>query len=393
MELLAWDLFFDDSSDDEEQPLLSLEERRRRSRKIPRIALKQYQQSAFRFMFDSGNNQALINCCAVDHKVFRELLDLFKPVFDSHTIDHKTGLIKKLKRTANGKISTGRPRKVDAVGVLGMVLFWYRTRGSSARAMSLAFGLTSSNMYGWLQFGQRALLYALQYQPAAKVRPPTKDDIDEYVDAVAAKYPLLGEERVWAAMDGLKLPIQQSSHWLKQNMFYNGWKSQTFVNSVFCFAPDGLIRIATINCPGSWHDSTQADYGVYDKLEAIYDNYNAKIVVDSAFGLQGKDFLIKSSQEDPQIDARAVLLNRQATSLRQLSEHGMRMIQGQFPRLKDNFQLEEFGERKIVLHSMVLLHNFQASKVGTNQILNTFMSRTEGFYSYAMTEDANDLFW
>ena len=74
--------------------------------------------------------------------------------------------------------------------------------------------------------------------------------------------------------------------------------------------------------------------------------------MDSAFGLQGKDFLIKSSQEDPQIDAHAVALNRQATSLRQLSEHGMRMIQGQFPRLKDNFQLEEFGERKTVLHLM-----------------------------------------
>ena len=164
------------------------------------------------------------------------------------------------------------------------------------------------------------------------------------------------------------------------------------MNSIFCFAPDGLIRIATINCPGSWHNSTQADCGVHRKLEGICNDHNAKIVVDSAFGLKDKQFLIKSAQEDPQIDAWAVTLNRQATSLRQLSEHGMRMIQGQFPRLKDNFQLEEFGERKAVSHLMVLLHNFQASKAGINQILNTFMSRTEGFCSCAMTEDANDLF-
>ena len=79
-------------------------------------------------------------------------------------------------------------------------------------------------------------------------------------------------------MDGLKLPIQQSSHWLKQNMFYNGWKSQMFVNNIFCFAPDGLIRIATINCPGSWHNSTQADYGVYQKLEGICNGAGALIV-------------------------------------------------------------------------------------------------------------------
>ena len=68
------------------------------------------------------------------------------------------------------------------------------------------------------------------------------------------------------------------------------------------------------------------------------------------------------------------------------------MIQGQFPRMKDNLQLEEFGERKVILQLMVLLYNYQASKVGINQILNTFMSKTEGFYSYAITADANNQF-
>jgi transposase-like protein len=346
-------------------------------------------------MFDSGNEQALINCCAVDHKVFAELLELFEPVFNTYTIDHKTGLVKKL----NTRIK-GRPRKIDAVGVLGLVLFWYRTRGSAARSISLAFGLTASNLYGWLRFGRRALLYALQHHPDAKVTPPTKADIDRYVEAIANQYPLLAEERVWAACDGLKLPLEQSSNWLKQNPFYNGWKSHTYVNSVFCFAPDGLIRCATINCPGSWHDSTQADYGLYQKLENIYNLYGGKVVVDSAFGLQSRDFLIRSAQQQDPSRAgattpeakKAIQLNKQATSLRQISEHGMRMIQGQFPRLKDNFKFEEFGERKIVLHLMVLLYNYQAAKVGINQILNSFMSKTNGFYSYSISEDANNEF-
>jgi hypothetical protein len=396
LELFAYYYIFED---DDEEPGLSLEDRRRRSKCFPRISLQQHKKSAFRFMFNSGNNQALINCCAVDHKVFRELLEWFEPIFNSYTIDRDTGLPRKLQPSANGIIN-GRRRNIDAIGLLGLVLYWYRTRGSAARAISLAFGLTSSNLYDWLTFGRRALLFALQKCPHARVTAPTGADIDRYVEAVANKYPALGNERVWAAMDGLKLPLETSGNWLKQNPYYNGWKAKTFVNSVFCFAPDGLIRCATINCPGSWHDSSQADYGVYRKLEQVYTLHGGKVVVDSAFGLQSRDYLIKSAQkQDPSPDGAtaaearsAVVLNQQATSLRQLSEWGMRLIQGQFPRMKDNCRLEEFGERQIVLHLMVLLYNFQASKVGINQILNTFMSKTEGFYSYSITENANEQF-
>ena len=200
-------------------------------------------------------------------------------------------------------------------------------------------------------------------------------------------------------MDGLKLPLQQSSNWFEQNMYYNGWQNHTYVNNCFCFAPDGVIRCATINAPGSFHDSTQAMYGIYDKLQTIYESCGGKVVVDSAFNLKDGEYLIKSGQHDPvpknatrEQELRAVALNRQATSLRQLAEHGMRMIQGQFPRMKDNLQLEDFGKRKVILQLMVLLYNYQASKVGINQILNTFMSKTEGFYSYAITADANNQF-
>ena len=48
-----------------------------------------------------------------------------------------------------------------------------------------------------------------------------------------------------AAADGSKLPLQQSSHWLKWNANCNGWLSHTCVNSVLVVAPEGLIRCAT----------------------------------------------------------------------------------------------------------------------------------------------------
>jgi hypothetical protein len=49
--------------------------------------------------------------------------------------------------------------------------------------------------------------------------------------AVKEIYPAL--TNVWAAMDGLKTPIQQASTTKQQGYFYNGWKHNHFVTSVF----------------------------------------------------------------------------------------------------------------------------------------------------------------
>ena len=383
--LLAYYILFDED-DDENQ--LSIEERRRRDRRYPRKAVRFYEQSPFKYLFLCGDEQALLNCCGVDHKVFDELLALFQPIYDTHTYDRETGHIKKLKLSPEG-VPRGVNRHLDATGCLGLVLYWYRTRGSCARTIALNFGLTSTVLYRWIKFGRRALLDGLQHHPAAKVYTPTAEEIEEYIDAIGAKYPIMKEERVWGACDGLKIKLQKSTNYLKQNQNYNGWASGTYIGAVYVFAPDSRIRMCTINCPGSWHDSTMADYGVYRKMKAIHHSHKAKVLCDSAFSLKAAPYIIKSSQsEDPKLGARGVLLNRQATSVRQFAEHGMRMIQGQFPRLKDPLQLEEFGERKVVLTLMILLYNYQTSKVGVNMILNSYMSKTKGFQSYDGEEEA-----
>ena len=108
--------------------------------------------------------------------------------------------------------------------------------------------------------------------------------------------------------------------------------------------------------------------------------------MDSAFNLTSLDCLVQSSQSDPVLrdatceeSCRAISLNKQAASLRQSSEHRMRMTQGQFPRLKNDMQCEEARERKTIMHLMIPLCNHQTEKVGINQTLNSFMSRTKGF--------------
>ena len=73
---------------------LSIEERRRYSRKIPRCALRRYHDSPFRFLFDRGNDQALINITGLDQRVFRQLLLLFRPAYDKYTIDPATMIVR-----------------------------------------------------------------------------------------------------------------------------------------------------------------------------------------------------------------------------------------------------------------------------------------------------------
>jgi hypothetical protein len=72
------------------------------------------------------------------------------------------------------------------------------------------------------------------------IKVPSDDQIQKYKDAVAEKYPLLCD--VWSSMDGIKTPIQQSGSTKTQGYFYNGWKHNHFVTSVFCFCPDGTIH-------------------------------------------------------------------------------------------------------------------------------------------------------
>ena len=368
--------------------LLSDEEKRRRDRRIPQVALRFHNESPFFYLFKSGDEQALLNCCAVDHTVFRRLLEIFEPVFNAYTVDKYTCRIRKRIFTKAG-VPKGRKRFVDGTCCLGLVLYWYRTRGSVARATALAFGLTATPMYKWLKFGRRVLLLVLRNHPLAMISTPTEDELQSYTDAIGSKYPVLRRHRVWGAADGLKLRLQQSSDWAIQNRFYNGWTGSTYVNSLFVFALDGRIQICTLNAPGTSYDSAMAAYGVYSKMEALYNQYKVKVVVDSAFRLADADYMIRSSQEDP-TSIEGLVLNRAAISVRQLSEWGMRMIQGQFPRMKDSIVFEEAGERKVILNLMVLLYSFQTSAIGMNEILNSFMSRTAGFGSFQGNVYSND---
>eukprot|EP00957_Ditylum_brightwellii_P069586 5285421-Ditylum_brightwellii.AAC.1 len=94
-----------------------------------------------------------------------------------------------------------------------------------------------------------------------QARLPAEEQVVEYVESIGSKYSLLGKERVFATMDGLKLYLEQSGSHAIQNTFYNVWKHVHYVSNIFLFTPDGLT-----------HNSTAAEYGfIYDKLQTLHD--------------------------------------------------------------------------------------------------------------------------
>ena len=92
------------------------------------------------------------------------------------------------------------------------------------------FGLSMTNLTEYLRFGRRIVVEVLKNDKYAKIAIPSPEKVDEYKQAISAKYPILND--VWATMDGLKTPIQQAGSTKKQSYFYNGWKHGHFITSI-----------------------------------------------------------------------------------------------------------------------------------------------------------------
>ena len=160
------------------------------------------------------------------------------------------------------------------------------------------------------------------------------------------------------------------------------------------FVPDGRVVISYFNVPGNVHDSQIAYLGrIYDKLEGVFFNCGGQCVGDSAFAHTQKEFIIRSGKFIRGLElhheinrligngdweaVNQIALNVQATSMRQASEWGMRALKASFPRLVDTIFYEDYGERKHIMKMAILLYNLRATRVGINQIKNTYMPRLE----------------
>ena len=76
---------------------LSAAEKRRRDRRIPRVALHFPKVSAWRKLYSSDNDQAMITLTGFDHATFGWVLSMFSAVYDRYTPYSQSGEIIKLR--------------------------------------------------------------------------------------------------------------------------------------------------------------------------------------------------------------------------------------------------------------------------------------------------------
>ena len=124
--------------------------RRLRQGKIRRGSLLPPSRSAFMYLFNSSQDDALVTLCGFDHNAFNALWSLFDPLFRV-TYLGKDGRIR-IRYNDVGKKPRGRRRLIDGRICLGLVLAWTRTKGQ-LHMLQLIFGLTASWLSVWLRMG------------------------------------------------------------------------------------------------------------------------------------------------------------------------------------------------------------------------------------------------
>jgi hypothetical protein len=196
----------------------------------------------------------------------------------------------------------------------------------------------------------------------------------EYADMVQQREPEVDD--IIGFMDGVSFSSECTDERIKQNAFYCGYDWDTMVNNVFAFGPDGKVFFAAINFPGSWADGVLTARFLAH-IRTCIGSY--KICVDQGFPQSGDAYgtlvgpLTKRAARRLHRDMRDyhLCINNIHASLRQASEWGMRGLQGTFPQCKKQLPSNS-KQQRLVIESIVLIHNFRSTYVGRSQISTVF---------------------
>ena len=274
---------------------------------------------------------------------------------------------------------------VTAAACSALSLF-YVTTLTQLKVTCLLFGVSPSTLSRYLNIGMVALNAALQTIPAAAVVWPSAEKQEEFTGLIRTRYPRLQPGfQPFGFVDGLNLPVRESSDYFEQNANYNGWLAGCYVSSIFVYGPDGTVIWARCNMPGSWHDAHCAR-GLFEAILETpgFVRDGMCIVGDTAFPRTAEmrghivtpkrqdemDRLFLDGATEQELVALKVAHN-DATTVRQAAEWGMRQLQSGFARLRLPLPLKP-ESRRLILDTCVLLHNLRVRKVGLSQIRTVY---------------------
>lgn len=321
-----------------------------------------YQSAATKLLY-GRDDSAFINTMGVDVSLFDYLHSLLIPVFPR---DHLG---------PHGSHQAGRSSCIDLRHELALTL-QYLTGTMRQKTLCQLFGICQPSVSNILCKMILALLRVLSRDHDARIQWPRPEEMHTFADMIHDKHPDI-PYGIFGFIDGLVLPCLNHPDPLIQNAYYNGYQGQPTISNVLVFQPDGAICYASINFPGSYHDSRVARgvYEIVNDLQRTPDPY--KLLGDSAFQQRtGKIITTKRNNQysdDPAQRNLEAEANHQLSSARQAVEWGMRSFQSMFPRLKSPLKASDFRHNNLLISVCLHFFNIRTRRIqNLNQIRSTY---------------------
>jgi hypothetical protein len=224
-------------------------------------------------------------------------------------------------------------------------------------------------------------------------KAPNVEQMEYYAQLIHEQEPAVDD--VIGFMDGVSLTSEGTSEPVVQNSMYSGYHSDTMVNNLFAYGPDSRVIFCAINFPSGWHDgSIMANILPYiHKKIGTY-----KMCVDqglprggdAVYVLVGPISHTQAYQLAPNLCPYLLCFSNIYVSLCQASEWGMRGLQGTFPWCKKRLPSNHLMH-KLVIQSIVLVHNFRMETVGLNPIKTVFDPEYERYISLSAYDRIGDI--
>ncbi|EIW51377.1 uncharacterized protein TRAVEDRAFT_137504 [Trametes versicolor FP-101664 SS1] len=357
-----------------EEARLERAEKRQPSRRYlrrPQLLPNPRCDTPWQVLYDSQDDRAFITTMGIDCGTFEYILESgFRAQWESEAIPRPDA-------DPTGAPRLGR-RSLTAEGALGLI-YHYLTSAMPDTALQQIFALVPSTVSRYRAFAMTILCNTLRKIPEAAIEWwATEEECRQDSDLICARHPLLQD--AIGSIDGLNLLTASSDDTDIENATYNGWLHGHFTSCVFTFSPQGLIKAAVLNAPGSWHDAKIAR-PIYDKLrDRTPPGYY--LVADTAFprgtnSIAGRiQAPLKAGQTVPanlQEQEAVLARNRQLLSFRQTAEWGMRQLRAGFGRLRLPLDINDPEGRLELLEVCARSCNVRAVRVGINEIRTVYM--------------------
>jgi hypothetical protein len=148
---------------------------------------------------------------------------------------------------------TGRPQLMHPTKQLGVYMF-YMDSTMGYKHLCLIFGITPTVCSKLINQMLMLVVQKLKRHPLAQVHFPDAEQMEYYVQLIHQHEPAVDD--VIGFMDGASLTSECMLEPVLQSSMYSGYHSNTMVNNLFAYAPDGKVIFCTINCPCSWHNGS-----------------------------------------------------------------------------------------------------------------------------------------